>query len=315
MAECPENRLSGMKTFEFAGFQFPLSSLITAESIQKYFAVRTQPNDVFISSYPKCDSNSVDLILWNLLFPEQKVQELNNLTNRHLPCMEMTIAEGYLKNMLQQAMKYNKPRLFKTYLPFRLIPIYKRAKYIYVVRTPWDVCASYYRFLRQLECVGDSFEDFSEDFLAGNVAYGSIFDHVEPWVKLVGTDNILIISYEHVQHNPRSAMFTIAAFLGDMYLKNLADIPDYENNILRSLNWDQTKKCTSDQTDPPLVKTIADAVLLKEKSGVKVIKKPTLTFSQLKIVAEKVSETFPGVSIEQLWLNLLKKKLAMLSKE
>lgn len=299
------------KVFTVAGLPFPTSPLITPQSTRKALTLRLQPTDVILSSYPKCDSKIIDSIVWKLLYNDLKHPPVNSLTNRFLPCIEMENIDE-LATAYEHILRQKLPRLYKTYLPYKLIPFYKRAKYIYVIRTPWEVCASFYKFLVMQDSVTDSFDAFFNDFLNGKVAYGSFFKHIMPWNKRINDSNVLILCHEHVEHNPRSAMFSIAAFLGDSYLSQLMDNVEVEKHILSSTNYEEDKskkrflpKCRSAKSGT----SSNDFSEFRYCSEVYKVNsfKPTCTVTQLKEITDKVSEWFKDSSIEFLWLNLLKR--------
>jgi hypothetical protein len=67
-------------------------------------------------------------------------------------------------------------RLIKSHLSFSFIPFSEEAKYIYIARNPWEVCLSYYRFIKDApELFGfenGSFDDFFECFINGYTPFG-----------------------------------------------------------------------------------------------------------------------------------------------
>lgn len=305
-----ESEVREERIFTVAGFRFPASSVFTPQSAQKALSLRPQPNDVIISSYPKCDSRNVDSIVWKLLYMDLKHPPVNKRTNRFLPCIEMEIITE-LSNAYDHILRQRLPRLYKTYLPFKLIPFYKKAKYIYVIRTPWKACTSYYNFLLSMDSVTVSFDVFFRDFLNGTVAFGSFFKHIMPWNRRMNENNVLILCHEHVEHNPRSAMFSIAAFLGDHYLMQLMTNNEVEKNILNATNWEHEDKrekrsvaCCSDESD--LTSDDFSDLSYCSNDETKEVK-PACTEKQLKEITEKVSVYFKDSSIEFLWLTLLKK--------
>lgn len=299
------------KTFSVAGCQFPLSCLFTPEDTERALTTKPLPGDIFLSSYPKCDSKCIDSIIWKLLYMDLKPPPHCFLTNRFLPCIEMNTYDD-LSPINEYIIGHKFPRLYKTYLPFKLIPFYKRAKYIYVIRTPWEVCSSYYTFLKLMNCVNDPFDVFVKDFIHGNVAYGSYFKHIMPWNKRINESNILILCREHVEHNPRSAIFTIAAFLGDEYLTRLMDNREIEVNTLNATNWDKPKDTNSlvksclAHSHP--IRDIRSTSNQLEDVKVKMYTKPSCNEAQLNEIIVKISEKFNETSLEFLWLNLLKKQ-------
>ncbi|XP_067399018.1 sulfotransferase 2B1-like isoform X3 [Emydura macquarii macquarii] len=105
---------------------------------------------------------------------------------------------------LEAALKYPPPRLLCSHLPVQLFPKSlqrSEAKIIYTLRCPKDVLVSLYHFSHILRFVKDpgSLDSFLEDFLSGNVTYGSWFDHVIGWMGLKDNKNFFSITYEELQ--------------------------------------------------------------------------------------------------------------------
>ena len=302
--------------FTIAGLPLPISPFITPQSAKRALTLRLQPNDVVLSSYPKCDSKIIDSIIWKLLYNDLKHPSVNNFTNSFLPCIEMENIDE-LSTAYEHMLRHKLPRLYKTYLPYRLIPFYKRAKYIYVIRTPWEACASYYTFLVMQGSITDSFDTFFNDFFKGKVPYGSFFKHIMPWNKRINESNVLILCHEHVEHNPRSAMFSIAAFLGDSYLSQLTDNSEIEKNILSTMNCEEEKIRKRFHPKYCLMKSGESSNDLNELSYCREnckgnALKPVCSLTQLKEITERVSEYFKDSSLEFLWLNLMKRHSPLL---
>uniref|UniRef100_A0A1X7UFI3 Sulfotransferase domain-containing protein n=1 Tax=Amphimedon queenslandica TaxID=400682 RepID=A0A1X7UFI3_AMPQE len=100
----------------------------------------------------------------------------------------------------EAAMSVPSPRLFKTHLPYHMIPggdpASSVAKFIYVARNPKDVAVSLYhhsRLLTHCEFDGD-WDCFFELFMEGKCEMGSWFDHVSDWWKHRDAENILFLS-------------------------------------------------------------------------------------------------------------------------
>ncbi|KAM5133570.1 sulfotransferase 2A1-like [Callospermophilus lateralis] len=111
------------------------------------------------------------------------------------------------------------PRLMTSHLPFQLFPkslFTSKAKVIYIMRNPKDVLVSgYYHWSMTQQCKNpESLEQYFQWFIQGNVPYGSWFEHIRGWMSMRDRENVLLLSYEELQKDPRSAIERICQFLG-----------------------------------------------------------------------------------------------------
>ncbi|KAM6223538.1 sulfotransferase 2A1-like [Rhynchocyon petersi] len=132
------------------------------------------------------------------------------------------------------------PRMYSSHLPIQLFPksfLSSKAKAIYVIRNPRDVLTSGYHFYKAVKCVQnpESFDQYLDWFLQGNVSYGSWFDHVRGWLSMKGKDNFLIISYEDLHKDTRATVGKISQFLG----KELS--PEELNSVLKHISFNVMK--------------------------------------------------------------------------
>ncbi|KAM4651433.1 sulfotransferase 2B1-like isoform 2-T3 [Discoglossus pictus] len=90
------------------------------------------------------------------------------------------------------------------------------AKVIYTLRNPKDVVVSFYYFAKMSVFLKDpdNFDQFLKDFLAGDLPYGSWFDHVKGWMELAGSLNFLYVTYEDLHKDLRGNIIKICKFLG-----------------------------------------------------------------------------------------------------
>ncbi|XP_037569834.2 sulfotransferase 1C2-like [Dermacentor silvarum] len=105
--------------------------------------------------------------------------------------------------------------VIKTHLLFENVRFSEKARYIYVLRNPYDTCVSFYHHLRKgsSRYSDMSFDDFFEQFIDGYVYPGDYFDHLTSWLGQRSKANFLFITYEDIVRDPRSSALRIAAFL------------------------------------------------------------------------------------------------------
>lgn len=168
---------------------------------------RVRPDDVFISSYPRSGTTWMQHILHLLHHAElESFRHIGDV----VPWFERPLALGRKRARDYEALP--SPRIFKSHLPYAWLP--RGARYVYVQRDGRDVALSYYQFYRSHLCYRGDFATFFEQFLAGDLQYGSWFKHVAGWQAHAGERDVLIVYYEHLQREFARELRRIAEFCG-----------------------------------------------------------------------------------------------------
>ncbi|XP_019513675.1 PREDICTED: bile salt sulfotransferase isoform X2 [Hipposideros armiger] len=133
------------------------------------------------------------------------------------------------------------PRFMTSHVPIHLFPksLFKsKAKVIYIIRNPRDILVSGYFFWITSNFVKkpESLEQYFEWFIQGKVVFGSWFDHVRGWISMQGKENFLILSYEELKRDTRSAVQKLCQFLG----KKLE--PEELNSVLQNSSFQAMKE-------------------------------------------------------------------------
>ncbi|XP_072810412.1 sulfotransferase 1C2-like [Vicugna pacos] len=92
----------------------------------------------------------------------------------------------------------------------------KQCKVIYIIRNPKDTAVSLFHYYRENPNLPgiETWNEFFELFLRGDVVYGSWFDHVLSWEEHKNAKNILIIFYEEMKTDLSKNIKKITTFLG-----------------------------------------------------------------------------------------------------
>ncbi|XP_069840594.1 sulfotransferase 1C4-like isoform X2 [Dendropsophus ebraccatus] len=202
----------GFKTGQIQGILFPQS---TCDIWDQIYNFQAREDDILVATFPKAGTTwmqeIVDLIMLNgdversmraPCFVKVPFIEINP---RPLPSVESA-----------NAMK--SPRLLKTHLPIQLVPPSfweKNVKVIYVARNAKDCMVSYYHFQRMNKSLPDpgTWEEYFSAYLAGNVPWGSWFDHVIGWWKARDKQQILYVFYEDMIEDPKREIRKVSTFL------------------------------------------------------------------------------------------------------
>ncbi|XP_048411134.1 sulfotransferase 2B1 [Stegostoma tigrinum] len=174
-------------------------------------------DDVFIVTYPKSGTTWMQEIL-PLIYSNGDLTPVQTIPNwQRVPWLEQKTGKSLLEDRPS-------PRLITTHLTYHLMPKSfntSKAKVVYVTRNPKDALVSsfhYHNLATFLDNPG-TFEEFIQKFLAGNVMFGSWFDHIKSWWPRKDQDNILFITYEDLLQDMRSVLLKLGEFLG----KQLSD--------------------------------------------------------------------------------------------
>jgi hypothetical protein len=182
---------------------FPAGGL---ESGRRY---RPTANDIFVASYPKCGTTWLQYIVWMLIRgrPLAANESLADL----FPHLEEVGAEAVAA--------LPEPRLIKTHLTFGQTPFLADARYLVILRNPFDCAVSFFHhttgFPRHYDFEGGSFSSFFECFIRGEVDFGDYFDHLLSWHEARTRPNVRFFTYEAMRADPRGAVRDIAAALGE----------------------------------------------------------------------------------------------------
>ncbi|XP_046322293.1 sulfotransferase 2B1 [Marmota monax] len=198
--------------FRYKGILFPVG-LYSPESIsQAENTSNVHDDDIFIITYPKSGTTWMIEIL-SLILKNGDPSWIRSVPIwERAPWCETIISAFTLQDQTS-------PRLLSSHLPIQLFPkafFSTKAKVIYLSRNPRDVVVSFYHYskiARQLKDPGTP-DQFLENFLKGEVQFGSWFDHIKGWIRMQGRENFLLLTYEELQRDLQGSVQRICEFLG-----------------------------------------------------------------------------------------------------
>ena len=170
-----------------------------------------RPDDVFLATYPKCGTSWTQQIV--------KLIASNGVETG----IDTDVFQPWHEHMsLEEMDAMPSPRFFKSHLPYQLMPgggdpANTKAKYISVIRNPKDAAVSGFNHVKKMAMhlqIDIAWDTQFNEFLNGSLSYGPFYSHFLGWWAHRDAPNILILTYEQMKRNPRTAVTSIASFLG-----------------------------------------------------------------------------------------------------
>ncbi|KAJ8040135.1 Sulfotransferase family cytosolic 1B member 1 [Holothuria leucospilota] len=213
----PEEKRFIYKRYMFEGVIF--YQLTPPENIAGVRDWKTREDDIFILTYPKSGTHwmyeIVQLILAN------GYSEKIDRSKMMISTLEMLHPPDMVKPTYEILDTEESPRVIMTHLPWQFLPKQlteqKKGKIIYLMRNPKDVLTSTNRFWLSTsgkEVEKNVWQYLFKNFLTGDVAWGSWFDHVEKYWKHRNQENVFFTSYEQLKKDFKSVVKPLSTFLG-----------------------------------------------------------------------------------------------------
>lgn len=234
MSEVAKN--SGINPLQYIrGIPFTYAPRFSRENIEAAFDYVARDGDIAISSYPKTGTTLLEYTVLQIMSNGEFFPNMNDLMHKIVPFIEMTGTSAI--EVLNQR------RIYKHHLPFNVIKKNDKAKYLYIYRKPEDTLVSYYHFTQNVILSNEKIQmgQYFEDFLSGDVAYGSYFKHVSSYISHKEDDNLFITTYENLVSNRREEILKIAKFLGDEYHRSVAGDESVLNAIMEHTSFHYMK--------------------------------------------------------------------------
>ncbi|KAM4693525.1 sulfotransferase 6B1-like isoform 2-T2 [Discoglossus pictus] len=166
------------KLFTYNGVLYP-SMTCSLETFQALESFEARENDVLLVSYPKCGSN------WTLKL---------------------------LQDMVQAAYKQD-PSSFFPAIEFKEP---EKFEMLVVFRNPKDTAVSLFHFYNNNSLLPkyNSWDTFFQDYIHGNVIWGSYFDHAVAWNNHIDDEGVCVITFEEMKQDLEASVKKISDFFG-----------------------------------------------------------------------------------------------------
>nr|XP_060609967.1 sulfotransferase 6B1-like [Anolis sagrei ordinatus] len=219
--------------FSYRGVLYP-SRLCKVETFEALETMEARKDDVLIVAYPKCGTN------WSLYILNDMVAEIHKDIS---PPSNFQLLEFGRPEKIKDINEWLSPRVFTTHLHYDNIPksfFEKKVKILVIFRNPKDTAVSYYHFQNKNPLLPsvDSWDEFFQKFMNGEVAYRSYFEHALAWDKHMNDENVMILTYEELKENLYEGIKQIAEFyafpLSEEQMKSLASKATFQGMSDRS---------------------------------------------------------------------------------
>lgn len=166
------------------------------------------PDDIFIVTYPRSGTTWLQMIVYQLTTD-------GAINFAHIDEVSPYLEVALIPRRRNITDLPGTPRVVKSHLPYHEIPK-GPGRYIYGVRSGLDVAVSYHHHSRKYVqgMAGLSLSEFFSRFMAGQVLYGSWFDHVTRWLRNKDRLNLLVVTYEELSADLEATVRRIADFCG-----------------------------------------------------------------------------------------------------
>ncbi|KAM4693530.1 sulfotransferase 6B1-like [Discoglossus pictus] len=194
--------------FDYNGVLYP-SMLCCKETFQQIKTFEARKDDILLASYPKSGT------IWSIQLMNDMIHTTYNKSKHdHIPHLEL-MSPDHIEDVINMP----SPRFLATHLQADNTPksfFKNKAKILVVFRNPKDTAVSCYHFYKNIPVLPtvESWDDFFQLYLKGEVFFGSYFDFAVGWNKHADDENVLIITYEEMKKDLAAVLRKISTHFG-----------------------------------------------------------------------------------------------------
>ncbi|MEQ2222072.1 Sulfotransferase 6B1 [Ilyodon furcidens] len=197
------------KLYRFKGVLYP-TLMCPEEHLKCLDDIKVREDDIMLVAYPKCGFN------WMVGVMKKIIAEATQMKNEtKMP----PLIEFFGPEVLKAMNEAPSPRFLGTHLHPDNMPASfneKKTKMVVVFRNPKDTLVSYYHFCNNNPVLPsvESWDSFFSQFMKGDVAWGSYFDHALAWNKKMDDPNVMVVIYEDLKQDLSAGIHQISSFIG-----------------------------------------------------------------------------------------------------
>ncbi|KAM4694234.1 sulfotransferase 6B1-like [Discoglossus pictus] len=198
----------------YNGVMYP-SAVCNTETFQAIESIEAREDDILLVTYPKSGTNWAIFLMYDMI---------HSVYNQDPPAM-MPMIEFKGQDKIEKLKQAPSPRVLSTHLNYDLIPksfFQKKTKMLVVFRNPKDTAVSLFHFYNSNPGLPtySSWDTYFQDYISGNVVWGSYFDHAVAWNKHINDEGVFIITFEDMKKDLDATVKNISDFFGFSLTKN-----------------------------------------------------------------------------------------------
>lgn len=208
---------------------------LTPAVFRESLTYRAREGDVILSSFPLAGAKWVQYLIQLIFKHGEPIRSYEEFA-RGVRSIDHTNAREW-KSVLPM-------RLFSTRMPLQRDMMNPEAKYVCVVRNPWDSCVSFFHRVTDLSNYrfqDGTFDEFFDSYLEDSFGLQSYIDVVAEGYALKDEPNVFFVTYEELHKDTRAIVLRLSYFLGEQYAGALKGDTSLLEKILEQSTADRMR--------------------------------------------------------------------------